>query len=619
MRSGFVLDAFLVISGFYSLVSAKQPLGTVTPCPKCPSSIKPSPIVVTEQYQPVSTCSPVKECSKKKCSSTASCSTYDWVSTVIPCLGGTETTTITKTDQTVKLAHVSTVLTSYLPCATPTVAPYYNGTVPRYKNETCTSTKLQTMVVDISAPYNECGPLALPPWEGSGLCKTCVPNKDSKDQKVHVSKCLDGQCSTYVETWVSQKPKPTSSTSKTSYKAEASCSKSGVNTIPITATFTPTDSVYSAPVTKTFTLTTSVPSPQVVQVTTYITVTFTAQPKPTVSSSKSVGAVATTTYCSSNGAYTIPIVTTCTPHGSEYTEPVTTTVYYTTTVTDGPKEIGCTKTVTVTFTKTVTFCPETVISGITQSASPTAPVATPATTTPVYPTGKPTQSIVVPTSAPEGGSTGKPTGPSPTGPTTRPSPTPKPGVPDCEYYGCLGSTDGFSGFILDSNSHENDIELCTSECKAAGYVFAGLYNTECYCAGSIEEDKCSSDKANGVCNVPCPGDKSETCGGNQLHAKRMILKRTQNHKLFDVYSCKPSTTITRTSETSSETSTSTPEPSSDPDPAPEPRGIDADMENLHKARDIKLRRGGMLRNAKAQQGPSNLAKRNFGVRAPFGH
>src|SRR3954467_15066038 len=122
------------------------------------------------------------------------------------------------------------------------------------------------MVVDISAPYNKCGPMALPPWEGSGLCgKDCQPSDDEKNQAAYVTKCLNGACSTYAETWVSLKPTSTYSSSEVSYTGSASCTKSGINTLPITATYTPSshsEPGYSAsPVTKTWSLTTSVASP----------------------------------------------------------------------------------------------------------------------------------------------------------------------------------------------------------------------------------------------------------------------------------------------------------------------------------------------------------------------
>lgn len=636
MRS-VALNALVAISGL--AVASGTALTTLHPCPDCPKSLKVAPITVTEQLQKVWTCEAVTKTVKKKVFATPSCSTYEFLSTEVPCLGGASTTLVTKTDQMVELSHVSTVLTSYsyVPTACP-VPKYGNGTA-KYPTAQCTSTSTnyQTMVVDISAPYDECGPLALPPWEGSGLCTTCVSD-DEKHQPVHVSKCLNGVCTTYAETWVSTKPTPASSTAETSYSSSAYCSESGINTIPVTATFTPTDSAggYTAPVTSTFSITTSVAKPCTVDITKVITVTYTKEPAPSVQYSTSAAPVSTKTYCS-NGAHTIPIVTTCTPTGPGFTEPVTTTVYYTTTVTDGPKTVSCTKTVTVTFTSTSTVCPVTVISGHTQSTAPptvsatttsgssysassysassysassTGPSSTGASTTGASSYSASSYSVSS-TGGPATGSGSTSCTTSSTSSTSS-APTAPPTVGQCDFYGCLGSTDGFPTFSILESSGSMDIEVCTSECQASGYTFAGLFTTDCYCAGEV--GTASTDAANGVCDIPCPGDASETCGGYSA-ASRKRLATGGSGILLDVYECQ---TPTPTSSSSSSTSEPTSGPSSDPDPAPEKRGLDADMEiSARTAREVKLRRGGLLRNPKVQQGPS-VAKRDFGLKQPFG-
>jgi len=59
-----------------------------------------------------------------------------------------------------------------------------------------------------------------------------------------------------------------------------------------------------------------------------------------------------------------------------------------------------------------------------------------------------------------------------TAPTSHPTPP-----STCEHYGCLGSVDNFKDFSKDFSSHDMNMEKCTSECKAAGFIFAGLYST----------------------------------------------------------------------------------------------------------------------------------------------
>jgi hypothetical protein len=276
MRSS-VASSLWAVFGLSAAAYAYDALATISPCPDCPKSIAPTPITITSQFQPVSTCTPQKTCTEKKCHLEPSCSTYDWVSTTVPCLGGATSTLITKTDQIVELSHVSTVLTSYAPCAT--TGPSWNGTIPKYRNESCTSTTYQTMIIDESAPFDECGPLALGNWEGSGLCKKCAPDADTKSQVVHVNKCLDGQCSTYAETWVSKKATATAASSEcpTPVVTSTFCSTNGVHTIPITKTFTPTGGAYSEPVTTTVSYTTTVTdAPKTIECTTTVTLTFTS-------------------------------------------------------------------------------------------------------------------------------------------------------------------------------------------------------------------------------------------------------------------------------------------------------------------------------------------------------
>ena len=287
---------FWVLFGLFTAVPASDVLATITPCPKCPRSIMPALITVTAQLQPVSTCTPRRTCSNTHCQLEPSCSTFDWISTTIPCLGGATSTLITRTDQIVELRHVSTVLTSYAPCATPAPSLHgtlfngtsfngtsFNGTIPKNNKASCTSTTYQTMIVDISAPFNECGPLALANWDGSGLCKICVPDPDTKSQVVEVHKCLDKTCSDYAETWVSIKQTQTASSS-TAVGFSSKCSaSSGLNTIPVTATFSPSgDPAYTAPVTTAFSITTSVSNAQIIDVTTTVTITFCAESAPRI-------------------------------------------------------------------------------------------------------------------------------------------------------------------------------------------------------------------------------------------------------------------------------------------------------------------------------------------------
>ncbi|KAH8681270.1 concanavalin A-like lectin/glucanase domain-containing protein [Xylariales sp. PMI_506] len=94
--------------------------------------------------------------------------------------------------------------------------------------------------------------------------------------------------------------------------------------------------------------------------------------------------------------------------------------------------------------------------------------------------------------------------------TVLPEPTDQnpPKIGGATYLGCVGSASGYPNFksVLDSPSMTND--LCISKC--AGYQFAGVYKTTCYCAHEAG-DVSGTDSAR--CNQPCPGNAKESCGG----------------------------------------------------------------------------------------------------------
>lgn len=55
-------------------------------------------------------------------------------------------------------------------------------------------------------------------------------------------------------------------------------------------------------------------------------------------------------------------------------------------------------------------------------------------------------------------------------------------------------------------------QLCAVDCNENGYHFMGLqYSTECWC-GSFEDEMKNTQYGEGMCDMPCSGDSSETCG-----------------------------------------------------------------------------------------------------------
>lgn len=57
------------------------------------------------------------------------------------------------------------------------------------------------------------------------------------------------------------------------------------------------------------------------------------------------------------------------------------------------------------------------------------------------------------------------------------------------------------------------IEVCQAACKIAGYIYSGVeWGQECFCDhtlyGALAPDR------NAQCNMACPGNANEICGGN---------------------------------------------------------------------------------------------------------
>ncbi|KAL8691683.1 MAG: hypothetical protein Q9224_004118 [Gallowayella concinna] len=63
------------------------------------------------------------------------------------------------------------------------------------------------------------------------------------------------------------------------------------------------------------------------------------------------------------------------------------------------------------------------------------------------------------------------------------------------------------------NRQNMTVETCAAVCKGNNFRYAGIeYYGECYCGDSIQ----GTQAADNACTFPCTGNKSETCGGNNL-------------------------------------------------------------------------------------------------------
>lgn len=108
-----------------------------------------------------------------------------------------------------------------------------------------------------------------------------------------------------------------------------------------------------------------------------------------------------------------------------------------------------------------------------------------------------------------------------------------PGFPDTlgdfALFGCVGSTAGFPTFERKQSSGSMDLGLCAGLCD--GRAFFGVHDTECYCGDEIDDANTSRVPID-QCDIQCPGDESEFCGGDRILQRRQSVS---NAVLLTVY------------------------------------------------------------------------------------
>ncbi|KAM0299337.1 hypothetical protein ACHAPM_007378 [Fusarium culmorum] len=103
------------------------------------------------------------------------------------------------------------------------------------------------------------------------------------------------------------------------------------------------------------------------------------------------------------------------------------------------------------------------------------------------------------------------------------------------FFGCVGSTGGFPTFELVESSASMDLDRCAELCEGRSYF--GVHENDCYAGDEINDD--NTERVNSdLCDIECPGDDSEFCGGDAPLARRSRLSRRQaipNTILLTVY------------------------------------------------------------------------------------
>ncbi|EWG48903.1 hypothetical protein FVEG_08552 [Fusarium verticillioides 7600] len=124
------------------------------------------------------------------------------------------------------------------------------------------------------------------------------------------------------------------------------------------------------------------------------------------------------------------------------------------------------------------------------------------------------------------------------------SATSVPGFPgsvlDFTLFGCVGSTAGFPTFTSVETSERMDLDLCGGLC--AGRAYFGVYDTTCYCGDELGVD---ASRVNlDECDIECPGDDSQFCGGDSSARRLRTRQNVPSNRLLTVYAAPRDVVVT---------------------------------------------------------------------------
>ncbi|KAG6006169.1 hypothetical protein E4U21_007279 [Claviceps maximensis] len=84
-------------------------------------------------------------------------------------------------------------------------------------------------------------------------------------------------------------------------------------------------------------------------------------------------------------------------------------------------------------------------------------------------------------------------------------------VDEAAFLGCFGSSNRFQSFRKVTDRKDMTVSRCVELCQGA--AFAGTYDTQCFCADSLDANTMAVNGEFGSCNHPCPGNTAQSCGG----------------------------------------------------------------------------------------------------------
>ncbi|KAF5583044.1 uncharacterized protein FSUBG_13224 [Fusarium subglutinans] len=129
----------------------------------------------------------------------------------------------------------------------------------------------------------------------------------------------------------------------------------------------------------------------------------------------------------------------------------------------------------------------------------------------------------------QGGTAGTATSTSPSATATLPGGFPGE-VGDFTLFGCVASTAGFPTFTLAQSNPKMGLDICATLCSGRSYF--GVYDTACYCGDEV--GSATRRVPLDQCDIECPGDNTQFCGG-ESDSKLRIRQDISSNVLLTVY------------------------------------------------------------------------------------
>ncbi|GAD96236.1 WSC domain protein [Paecilomyces variotii No. 5] len=105
--------------------------------------------------------------------------------------------------------------------------------------------------------------------------------------------------------------------------------------------------------------------------------------------------------------------------------------------------------------------------------------------------------------------------------------------------GCYSDNTLARALNTSENVSGGTVEACQSTCESQGFTLAGIeFGTQCFCGTAIMNGAAEIDSSN--CNIACPQDSSEICGGSNALSLYTIVPVWQS------IGCYSDTTLKRT-------------------------------------------------------------------------